>query len=123
MAKIGELFLHEGAHGGRQIVSAAWVRTSLSPIVPIAAVDPYADTYGYMWYAKRHQIGGRSVLVHFASGNGGNKIYIVPELATVIAITSTAYGQRYGQQRSERILVRILEALHRPTPAPRDPAR
>jgi hypothetical protein len=51
------------------------------------------------------------VLVHFASGNGGNKIYIVPELTAVIAVTSSAYGQRYGQQRSETILLRILEAL------------
>lgn len=119
MAKIGELFLHGGVYRGKQVVSASWVRMSLSSIVPTGAVDPYADAYGYMWYTKRHEIRGRSVLVHFASGNGGNKIYIVPELATVIAITSSAYGQRYGQQRSEWILLRILEALQQPRNSPR----
>jgi CubicO group peptidase (beta-lactamase class C family) len=120
MATLGELFRNGGSYRGKQVVSASWVRTSLSSIVPIAAVDPYAEAYGYMWYTKRHVSDGRSVLVHFASGNGGNKIYIVPELAAVIAITSSAYGRGYGQQRSERILLRILEALYRER---RTPAR
>lgn len=116
MARFGELFLGGGVYRGKQIVSASWVRTSRSSLVPISAVDPYADAYGFMWYVKRHEVGARPVLVHFASGNGGNKIYIVPELGAVIAITSSAYGQPYGQRRSERVLLRILAALPRHDP-------
>ena len=48
--------------------------------------------------------------MHFASGNGGNKIYIVPSLHMVIAITSSAYNQGYGQRRSQDILLKILAA-------------
>lgn len=44
----------------------------------------------------------------FASGNGGNKIYLVPCQELVIAITSRAYGRDYGQGRSEDILKALL---------------
>lgn len=110
MAKIGNLVLNEGRLGPRQLLARAWVIESLSPKVHIAAQDRYADSYGYMWYTKRYERGGRSVTVHFASGNGGNKIYVVPQYDLVVAITSTAYGKGYGQRRSEQILLRLLDA-------------
>jgi hypothetical protein len=50
------------------------------------------------------------VLVHFASGNGGNKIYVIPSKDMVVAITSSAYHKGYGQRRSQDILLRILAA-------------
>jgi hypothetical protein len=53
--------------------------------------------------------------VHFASGNGGNKIYIVPSLRMVIAITSSAYNTNYGQRRSQDILWKILGMRHAKT--------
>jgi hypothetical protein len=48
--------------------------------------------------------------VHFASGNGGNKIYIVPSLHMVVGITSSAYNTNYGQRRSQGILWKTLAA-------------
>jgi hypothetical protein len=65
-----------------------------------------------MWYSKAEPVSGHTVLVHFASGNGGNKIYIVPSLDMVIAITSSAYSTNYGQRRSQDILLKILAATH-----------
>jgi CubicO group peptidase (beta-lactamase class C family) len=109
-AAIGQLFLQSGRWGNRQLVSAKWVRDSFSEVVPISAADPYADFYGYMWYTKAEPVGGTSVLVHFASGNGGNKIYVVPSKDMVVAITSSAYHKGYGQRRSQEILLRILAA-------------
>jgi CubicO group peptidase (beta-lactamase class C family) len=114
MARIGEMVLHEGMSGSgrdsRRVVSSAWIKRSLTGIVPIAAGDPYADAYGYMWYLKKHMIGTRAVTVHFASGNGGNKIYVIPSHRMVVAITSSAYGRGYGQRRSQEILLRVLAA-------------
>lgn len=110
MARIGQLFLDGGRAGGRQVVPSAWVKAATSPLVGIAAQDPYADSYGYMWYLKQVDRGGRPVRVHFASGNGGNKIYFVPARQLVVAVTSTAYGRGYGQRRSEQILLRLLDA-------------
>ena len=109
-AAIGQLFLQNGRWRNQRVVSAKWVRDSLSEIVPISAVDPYADSYGYMWYTRAEPVEGRPVLVHFASGNGGNKIYVIPSKDMVVAITSSAYGKGYGQRRSQNILLRILTA-------------
>ena len=109
-AEIGELILHNGQLGDRQIVNPGWVEKSIASQVPISAVDPYADFYGYMWYSKAEPVGGHTVMVHFASGNGGNKIYVIPSLDMVVAITSSAYGHGYGQKRSQNILLRILAA-------------
>ena len=107
-AALGQLFLEKGQYDHRKIVSSGWVEQCLANQVPISAVDPYADFYGYMWYTKTETVGGRSILVHFASGNGGNKIYLVPSLNLVMAITSSAYNQHYGQQRSHDILLKVL---------------
>ena len=95
---------------GRRIVSAAWLRDALTPHVAIGDSDPYADGYGYYWYAKSHDINGTQVPVRFASGNGGNKIYVVPSRQMVVAITSSAYGKGYGQRRSEANLKALLAA-------------
>lgn len=108
LAAIGEMVREGGAYRGRRIVSAAWLREALTPKVGISHSDPYADGYGYYWYAKTQVVDGKPVAVSFASGNGGNKIYIVPDRRLVVAITSSAYGRGYGQKRSEGILKALL---------------
>jgi len=109
-AAIGLLFLQKGQYHDRPIVNPAWVEQCIARQVPISAVDPYADFYGYMWYTKAEPVGDRSIPVHFASGNGGNKIYVVPSLDMVVAITSSAYNRPDGQRRSQDILLEVLSA-------------
>ena len=75
----------------------------------ISDTDPFASGYGYYWYHQTYSVRDRSVDVSFASGNGGNKIYVTQELDLVVAIMSRAYGQGRGQRRSEAILIEILE--------------
>lgn len=110
LAAIGELVRNDGRAGDRQVVSEDWIRRMLAPRVAIGDVDPYADDYGWFWYRKDHRIGDALVPVWFASGNGGNKIYVAPACDLVVAITSAAYGRGYGQRRSEAILAAILAA-------------
>ena len=109
-AAIGELMLSDGVVNSRRILNHEWIAKSLASQVAISDSDPYADFYGYMWYTKAEPVGDHKVEVHFASGNGGNKIYIIPSLHMVVAITSSAYGQGYGQRRSQDILLKILAA-------------
>ena len=61
-----------------------------------------------MWYYRNEPTGSTATPVHFASGNGGNKIYVVPSRDLVVAITLSAYGHGYGQRRSQSILLSIL---------------
>jgi len=112
-ATLGELVRARGVYNGHRLVSEAGIDAMLSPRlqIPPEADDPYADAYGYFWYAKTYDVGLRKVAVRFASGNGGNKIYIAPDQRLVVAITSSAYGRGYGQRRSEAILKAVLAAL------------
>lgn len=108
IAAIGEMVRAKGRYRSRRVVSAGWIERALAPRVAISASDPYADGYGYFWYSKTHRIGAAPVRVSFASGNGGNKIYVIPSRRMVVAITSSAYGRGYGQRRSEAILKALL---------------
>ncbi|MBW3497106.1 serine hydrolase [Janthinobacterium sp. NKUCC08_JDC] len=109
-AKIGQMVLDDGAVDGKRVIDTAWLHAALAPRVAIGAGDRYADSYGYFWYAKTQDIGGQKIDVHFASGNGGNKIYVIPARGMVVSIASGAYGKPYGQRRSEDILKAILKA-------------
>lgn len=108
LARIGQMVLGKGVYQGRRVIGAAWIDAMLAPHVDIGALDRYADHYGYFWYSKTHSIGTHRIPVHFASGNGGNKLYLVPSLDMVVVVTSSAYGKGYGQLRSENILKAIL---------------
>jgi len=112
--KLGELVLHGGVYDGHRVISERWIHDCVSPHVQINDVDPYADGYGYLWYAKTQHLGARDIPVSFASGNGGNKIYVVPSYGLVVAITSSAYNRGYGQRRSQAILLAVLAALAPP---------
>lgn len=109
-AAIGELVRGGGVYRGRRIVSSAAIDRLLTPQVQIGADDIYADAYGSFWYLKTYRVNGQAIDVHFASGNGGNKIYVIPSRRMVVAITSAAYGRGYGQRRSEAILLAVLGA-------------
>ena len=110
LATIGEMYLDHGVFHGHRVLNSDWIETSWSKLVPILdkTKDPYADFYGYMWYFRNEPTGEKATPVHFASGNGGNKIYVVPSRHLVIAITSSAYSTNYGQRRSQNILLSIL---------------
>lgn len=110
MGTIGQMVLDRGQRFGRQVLSPGWIDASISPRVEIGAVDPYADGYGYFWYARALPVGNNTVDVRFASGNGGNKIYVIPSRRMVVSVTSSAYGRVYGQRRSQAILTALLEA-------------
>ena len=108
LAAIGQMYLDNGTYRKHKVLDPSWVQSSWSELVPISGKDPYADFYGYMWYFRHEPTGETGTPVHFASGNGGNKIYIVPSRHIVIAITSSAYNTNYGQRRSQNILLSVL---------------
>ena len=108
LAAIGQMYLDHGLVESKRVLNSEWIEQSWAKMVSISKSDPYADFYGYMWYSRDEPTGESPTPVHFASGNGGNKIYVVPSRHLVIAITSSAYGRGYGQQRSQSILLSIL---------------
>ncbi len=110
-AKLGQLMLDHGRWGDRVVLSPEWVEHSLQKAHDIDEVDPFANGYGYMWFLVQDPTAERVKEYYFASGNGGNKLFVVPQERLVVATMSAAYGQGYGHPRSHNILAYLLTAL------------
>ncbi len=109
MGKFGQLFLDNGVYNGKQIVSKEWVSKSTKGIFPVHWNN--YDSYGFKWYNHTLNMNGKLVPYVLASGNGGNKIYIISKYNLVVTIISTAYGKGRGHTRSLEILKKILESV------------
>ncbi|MDB5439033.1 MAG: beta-lactamase [Caulobacteraceae bacterium] len=91
MLKFGVMYADGGRWHGRQIVPPAWVKTSLSPLKQLD------DTgYGYFWWHPYINVqtpaGVQKVEYSSAQGNGGQKIYILPQFDLVAVFTGGAYN-------------------------------
>jgi CubicO group peptidase (beta-lactamase class C family) len=110
LAKLGVLVLEEGRWGGRRIVSAEWIRASTSARLP---ASPPLGGYGYLWWTGfLNARGAEAVPVIFASGRGGQFVYVLPSLDVVIALTA---GNRFnGKERDHRRALgeHLLPAVH-----------
>ena len=68
-----------------------------------AQIDDQTE-YGYLWWLKSFQSGGKGYPAFFMSGNGGNKIAVFPGLDLTVVITSTNYGTRGMHEQTEKLL-------------------
>ncbi|HET9033094.1 MAG TPA: serine hydrolase [Dokdonella sp.] len=108
LAKLGELLRNEGQWNGKSVLARDWVRSMLS--VHAQARDD-AD-YGYQIWRFSFPHKGKQQPAWAMSGNGGNYVFIVPELELVSVITSKAYNQRFAHPQSQKIFSDIvLKAL------------
>ena len=108
LAKLGQLFLDGGRWQERQVIPAAWVATSTA--AHVQASD--TDTYGYLWWRRDFVSGDRTFPAFYMSGNGGNKVVVVPSAKLVAVITSTFYNSRGMHQQTDKLLTDyILAAL------------
>ena len=82
MLRFGELYLHRGYSGDRQVVPSSWVEESW---VPRTRSLRSGQLYGYGWWIT--ELAGRTV--EFAWGFGGQYIFIVPSLDLVVVTTSS----------------------------------
>ncbi|WP_433220662.1 serine hydrolase domain-containing protein [Dactylosporangium sp. CS-047395] len=79
LARIGTMILADGDG----VVPASWLATMLQPRL---ATD-WGGQYGYQWYIE--QVDGHHVLA--AMGNGGQRLFVLPELSLVVAVTCGNY--------------------------------
>ncbi|HEY3744127.1 MAG TPA: serine hydrolase, partial [Bryobacteraceae bacterium] len=104
MLKIGILFADGGRWHGRQVVSSAWVRTALAEHSHVDNVS-----YGYFWWRPWLNVGAQHVDVIAAQGNGGQKIYLVPQYDFIAVFTGGAYNEQSSP--NEIMIKHILPAL------------
>lgn len=90
MAKIGQLVLQRGIWDSHDIVSGAWIDASTA--LHTRFHDDH-QPYGYLWWRSRYQDETRALDLVYASGNGGQYIFIVPELDLVVVFTGRNYDR------------------------------
>lgn len=100
LARIGELVLHEGEWAGQRIVSADWIRTMLQPRLQTS----WNAQYGYHWYLDRpagHRLAA-------GIGNGGQRLYVLPDLDLVVAVTAGNYDDPDQWRTPQAVLEQVI---------------
>ena len=113
MLKIGQLYLDGGKWQGRQILSKAWVDASFERYGQLEPIDRNGNQYGYLWWHETYEVGDKAIASIEARGNGGQYIFVVPELDVVAVITAGNFrGGLEMTRQSQRIFAAyVLPAL------------
>ncbi|MDP4199002.1 MAG: serine hydrolase [Bacteroidota bacterium] len=111
LLRFGELYLHKGMAGGKRILGEAWIDSSLAQHAKLDHWDvtPGVNGYGYYWWRRKshgHQ-------VYYASGYGGQLLYVVPDLDMVIVAVCHLNAHNRGRleiKKLHKILDRAIRA-------------
>jgi CubicO group peptidase (beta-lactamase class C family) len=120
MLKLGMMYANGGRWQGRQIVSSAWVKAAL-------AEQSHVDntSYGYFWWRPWLNVdmpnapassAPRRVDMMAAQGNGGQKIYLLPQYDFIGVFTGGDYNSD-GAPPNKIMIKTILPALIAANPA------
>ena len=117
LAKIGSLFLHNGAWDGQQIVPQDWVKASVSSNLSVED-ENQKWKYGFQWWLQPY--GAPERVAWAARGFGGQELRVLPEynliaVSTGWSILPETEGKRHDQ------LERILAAVDKQYRCPPDP--
>ena len=104
MAKIGQLCLNKGLWDGQEIVPASWIEESWAP--------QYGnDRYGLGWWLDRLPVGGTDTATYVAEGNGGQFIFVMPDVNLVVVFTGGNYGKQVAFQAYKIVIEYVLGAI------------
>lgn len=101
MVKIGYLMMNLGQYNGRQLVPEEWIIQSVEPVTGRRGMN----NYGYLWFRR---MAGNYHMV-YAFGNGGQYILMLPELESVITVT-TRNGSGQPTRNYRRELFDIIDS-------------
>lgn len=92
MAKLGFLYLNRGVWNGNRIISENWIDESVRRRIPSNTTSPgWLTGYGYQWWSGDDVVGGRTIHMFAAWGNGGQVIAVFPELDLVVVFTGGCF--------------------------------
>ncbi|HVY17914.1 MAG TPA: serine hydrolase domain-containing protein [Rhodopila sp.] len=107
LARLGAMMLHDGKVGERPVVPADWIARCVAPRV---GADE-TRRYGYQWFVLDIAFGkpkgwapGRLERMWAAQGEGGQRLFVIPALQLVVAMTAGNYGQADQWMPPTRVL-------------------
>jgi CubicO group peptidase (beta-lactamase class C family) len=111
LARIGVMMLHGGRVRDSALVPSEWVNRCVTPVVSTDEVR----RYGYQWFLKDISFGkprgwapGRLERMWWAQGEGGQRLFIIPALELVVAVTAGNYSQEDQGIPPARILRELV---------------
>jgi CubicO group peptidase (beta-lactamase class C family) len=108
MAKIGLLMLNNGKHGEAQVVPEMWAKASVTPHSVVEVEPGCGFHYGYFWWLYVRCEKSSDPGFFTAIGNGGQRIFVVPERKLVIVVTAGLYND--PRQRTIRQITQAVIA-------------
>jgi CubicO group peptidase (beta-lactamase class C family) len=118
LARFGLLYLHRGQWRGQQIVPAAWVDASLRSYSATGDQGSRATKsgYGYMWWIQANATAHPELRIpdgtFTASGNGGQRLTVIPQIETIIVnlMNTDEPGPRIGSSQWDTLVSQVLAA-------------
>jgi CubicO group peptidase (beta-lactamase class C family) len=104
MLKLGLLIERRGEWEGRRVVSASWIDAATARQSRIGDSD-YGLGIWHRWYGVQTLAGDRRVDTIMLSGNGGQKVFLVPSLDLIVATTGVAF---FVDSPVNRMLAEVL---------------
>ena len=97
MLKFGELYLGKGKWESKRILSKKWIKNSFKNYRNLENVQE-KNGYGYLWWHNTYETKRKRIKSIEARGNGGQYIFVLPSLKTVVVITAGNYRNGKTQQ-------------------------
>jgi CubicO group peptidase (beta-lactamase class C family) len=91
MLKLGLLIEQRGEWRGRRVISASWIEAAVARQTRVDDSD-YGLGIWHRWYRVRTAGGERRVDTVMLSGNGGQKVYLVPSLDLIAVFTGGSFN-------------------------------
>lgn len=109
MAKFGYLYLNKGSWDGKQVIPEEWIAESTKKQITV----DQEDDYGYLFWIEtiKDKMHGKDYFTYSASGAGGQKIMVVPELDMVAVVTANIQSaSRDGEDTKDIISEYVIPA-------------
>jgi len=110
LLKFGQLYLDKGRWKGQQIISENWVEQSFQKYVRLQDARG-KNEYGYLWWHDTYIINGKTINSIEARGAGGQFIFILPALQSVVVITAGNFRNGKGNQSRTILKDYLLPAM------------
>ncbi len=104
MLKLGMLIQQRGEWQGRRVLSASWIDAAVARQSRVDDSD-YGLGIWHRWFRVQTRSGAVRVETLMLSGNGGQKVFLVPSLDLIAVFTGASFNQ---ESPVNEMMVRVL---------------